>query len=104
MERTLIELFSDLSRHGGAIVSSDDCSEMEISDAKINGRFGIAAFELGYVRRPKKWLEKVEKNREKLNALADYCKFLEAENERFKAGMKISANPPAWTFEIGHEL
>ena len=55
---TLMDLINDLARYGGAIVSSDACSEMEIVNAELEHRFAITNEEgLGFVRRPQKWLE-----------------------------------------------
>jgi cell pole-organizing protein PopZ len=51
-----IELINDLAYEGGAIVSSNDCSEMEIADAQATGRFAVDAEAFGYVRRTKEWL------------------------------------------------
>jgi hypothetical protein len=50
------ELIDQLREEGGAIVSSGDCSEMEIADARATGRFAADEFGYGYVRRTKEWL------------------------------------------------
>ncbi len=57
-----MELIEQLVEVGGAIVSTNDCSEMEIAQARVDGRFTtLGAF--GFVRRTKEWLE-LQKARE----------------------------------------
>lgn len=51
---------ADLLENGGAIVSSNDCSVMEIADAQARGRF-LNVDSFGFVRRPKKWLDRIHK-------------------------------------------
>lgn len=53
---TPVQLFEQVAIYGGAIVSTGDCSEMEIADAKANGRFSILEDGTGFVRRTKEWL------------------------------------------------
>lgn len=59
---TTQQLIQQIVTDGGAIVSSNDCSEMEISVAQSVGRFA-AEDGFGFVRRPKEWLA-LNKNRE----------------------------------------
>lgn len=49
-------LIDQLIEQGGAIVSTSDCSEMEIANAQVDQRFAhYGAF--GLVRRTKEWLD-----------------------------------------------
>ena len=55
---TVNQLISQLVTEGGAIVSSGDCSQMEIVDAQAHGRFASRDLDgMGFVRRTKEWLE-----------------------------------------------
>lgn len=45
-----------LGEERGAIVSSADCSEMEIAFARDQGRFYVDNDGMGYVMRPREWL------------------------------------------------
>jgi len=58
-----IKLLEMLSLYGGAIVSSGECSNMEISDAHANGRLAVMGDGCGYVLRSKEWLA-LQKSRE----------------------------------------
>ena len=58
---TPTELLVELVKHGGAIVSSNDCTEMEIVDARVHGRFAVDDEGMGYVRRMKEWLDRIHK-------------------------------------------
>jgi hypothetical protein len=53
---TTNQLIEQLVTEGGAIVSSGDCSEMEIADAQAHGRFSVREDGMGFVRRTKEWL------------------------------------------------
>ena len=53
---TANDLIEQLVTEGGSIVSSGDCSEMEIADAKATGRFMVRDDGMGFVRRSKEWL------------------------------------------------
>lgn len=53
---TTTQLIDQLAREGGALVSSNDCSEMEIADAQATGRFSVTDAGLGFVLRSKEWL------------------------------------------------
>lgn len=55
---TMNQLFSKLKTNGGCIVSSGDCSAMEIADAQARGDFTADAAGFGYVLRPHAWLQK----------------------------------------------
>lgn len=55
---TPTELIERLCFEGGAIVSSNECSEMEIADAMATKRFAVDEEGFGYVRRYKEWLER----------------------------------------------
>jgi hypothetical protein len=54
---TPTQLLDQLTTQGGAIVSSSACSEIEINDAKIYGRFAVREDGAGFVRRPQGWLD-----------------------------------------------
>lgn len=54
--KTPTQLIDKLQLHGGAIVSSNDCSVMEIADAKASGRFAVDEALFGYVWRTPEWL------------------------------------------------
>ena len=50
------QLIQQLVKHGGAIVSSNDCSPIEIANAQACGRFAVEPETgLGFTRRPKEW-------------------------------------------------
>ncbi len=53
---TINQLIDQLVTDGGAIVSSGECSEMEIANAKATGRFSVREDGMGFVRRSKEWL------------------------------------------------
>lgn len=53
---TINQLIDQLVTDGGAIVSSGDCSEIEIANAKATGRFTVRDDGMGFVRRSKEWL------------------------------------------------
>lgn len=55
---TTDELIKKLALEGGAIVSSANCTEMEIADAAATNRFAVDANGLGYVLRTKQWLDR----------------------------------------------
>lgn len=55
--KTIQDLLTDLSRHGGAIVSSTACSEMELAFAKKEDRFAVCERGFGFVRRLQEWLD-----------------------------------------------
>jgi len=57
MVKTLEELINDLAIEGGAIVSSNDCLEIEIANAMNTGRMCILEDGLGFIRRTKTWLD-----------------------------------------------
>lgn len=50
------KLIDQLVTEGGAIVTSDECSEMEIADAQATGRFSVREDGIGFVRRYAEWL------------------------------------------------
>ena len=62
--RTMSELIADLASKGGAIVSSNDCSHIEIADARANGRMFVREDGLGFVLRHPEWLADVIRRRE----------------------------------------
>lgn len=62
MTKTPSELIADLVSEGGAIVSSGDCHEMEIAFAQACGRFAVDDDGMGFVRRPKDWLDMVSES------------------------------------------
>lgn len=51
-------LLKRLVEYGGAVVSSGECTEMEIADARARGDFYVDDKGLGYVRRLQIWLDK----------------------------------------------
>lgn len=53
---TINQLIDQLVTDGGAIVSSGDCSEIEIANAKATGRFSVRDDGMGFVRRTSEWL------------------------------------------------
>lgn len=59
MIKSADELLRRLVENGGAIVSSGDCSTLEIADARARGDFYVDEGGLGYVLRMKAWLDKV---------------------------------------------
>lgn len=60
---TIIQLINDLAHKGGALVSSGDCSEMEILFAQREDRFSVYDNGFGFVRRSKEWVA-LQKHRE----------------------------------------
>ncbi len=54
------QLLQCLVRERGAIVSSADCSVMELAFAREEGRFFVDEEGLGYVVRPGQWRENAE--------------------------------------------
>ena len=53
------EALARLVQRGGAIVSSNSCSELEIADARARGDFYVDEHGYGYVLRLKAWLDRV---------------------------------------------
>ena len=53
------DLVKKMLRDGGAIVSSDSCSAMEIACASQSGNMFVDENGLGYILRSKKWLDRV---------------------------------------------
>lgn len=53
---TTDQLIQQLVTEGGAIVTSGECSEMEIADAQATGRFSVREDGIGFVRRYAEWL------------------------------------------------
>jgi len=53
------ELIEQLVEQGGAIVTSQDCSIIEIADAQATGRWAVDDKGIGYVRRYREWLAMV---------------------------------------------
>lgn len=51
------QTFLEKLRDGGAIVSSNECSELEIMDARATDRFFADDEGFGYVWRTQKWLK-----------------------------------------------
>lgn len=52
--KTMEDMFGDLKANKGSIVSSDDCSEMEIAMARSEGRFYVDKDGFGFVRKHRK--------------------------------------------------
>lgn len=58
MENTLaLRFLEKLAQWGGAIVSSNECSEIELADARLTDRLFVDANEYGYVWRTAEWLK-----------------------------------------------
>lgn len=55
------QILDALIQERGAIVSSADCSEMEIAFARTEGRFFVDANGMGFVVRPRQWRENAER-------------------------------------------
>jgi hypothetical protein len=55
---TLKQILEQLVKEGGAIVTSNECSEMEIADARATGRMTVDENGIGYVRRYREWLDR----------------------------------------------
>jgi len=60
---TLTQIINQLASDGGAIVSSNACSDIELADARVTGRFTVDENGFGYVRRTQEWLD-LQKARE----------------------------------------
>lgn len=71
------KLIKKLAVEGGCIVSSADCSEMEIADARARGDFWVDNHNYGYVRRLPEWLQR--HSRFARNASPDCCERGEGE-------------------------
>ena len=56
-EQSAYEFLRRLAIERGAIVSSASCSTVEIAMARAQGRFFVGPDALGYVLRPKHWLD-----------------------------------------------
>jgi hypothetical protein len=82
------ELIEQIVAEGGAIVSSGDCSEMEISNAQATGRFAVREDGMGFVRRTKEWLA-LQLAREK--AHPNFDGRYNADTERVKTGIELIA-------------
>jgi hypothetical protein len=65
--KTPDQLIRLLGISGGAIVSSNDCSEIEIADARATSRFAVDEDGFGFVLRSKEWLD-LQKAREEASA------------------------------------
>lgn len=65
-QKTMIstaQLITQLIAEGGAIISSGECSEIEIADAQATCRFAARGDGVGFVRRHREWLA-LQKSRE----------------------------------------
>jgi hypothetical protein len=51
-------LLEKLKSEGGAIVTSDMCSEIEMAEARVTGRWWVDEDGIGYVLRYPEWLKK----------------------------------------------
>jgi len=69
---TINQLINQLSREGGALVSSNDCSDIELADAKCTGRFSVNDDGHGFVLRSSEWLA-LQKAREIAHPNTDGC-------------------------------
>lgn len=59
--RPISEMAEALVTERGALVSSGDCSTIEIADARLHGRLFVREDGIGFVLRMKEWLVKAEK-------------------------------------------
>jgi hypothetical protein len=82
------ELIDQLVTEGGAIVSSGDCSEIEITNAQATGRFAVREDALGFVRRTNEWLAR-QLAREK--AHPNFDARYTSDPERIKTGIELIA-------------
>ena len=88
---TINQLIQQVVTEGGAIVSSGDCTEMEIADARARGRFSVRDDGMGFVRRSKEWLA-LQLTREKAHPNID-GKYLQLARKKAEmAGDLLSAN------------
>lgn len=55
---TMTQLFAALKSQGGCIVSTNDCSAMEIANARVRGDMTVDDEGFGFVLRPHAWLKK----------------------------------------------
>lgn len=60
---TIDKLIEQLAAEGGAIVTTNDCSVMEIADARATNRMAVREDGIGFIRRTAEWLE-LQKSRE----------------------------------------
>jgi len=90
--KTTIELIQLLVEKGGAIVSSNDCSTFEISDAQATGRFAADEDGYGYVWRYPEWLR---------NAMALVAEHAKAETTSARAAQ---VEPDAMARRIANVL
>ena len=51
------DLFDKIASIGGCIVSANECTEIEIADARLRSDFYVDENGLGYVRRTQEWLD-----------------------------------------------
>ena len=56
MKKTIEDLINDLAVKGGAIVCTNECSEMEIANAMNTDRMVVNEEGLGFIRRTSTWL------------------------------------------------
>jgi hypothetical protein len=93
---TTKQLIDQLVTEGGAIVTSGECSEMEIADAQATGRFSVREDGIGFVRRYAEWLAlQLEREKDPKGALAieieelkHRVKEVEADNAVYRATRK----------------
>lgn len=60
MTKTPEQLINDLAEQGGAIVSTDSCSPLEIAAARSAGDMAVREDGVGFVRRQKLYVEKAD--------------------------------------------
>jgi hypothetical protein len=56
MTKDIPDMLEALGVDRGCVVSSADCCEIEIADARLHGRFFVEDDGCGYVMRPREWL------------------------------------------------
>ena len=56
MKKTIEDLINDLAVKGGAIVCTNECSEIEIANAMNTDRMVVNKEGLGFIRRTDTWL------------------------------------------------
>lgn len=68
------QLIEKMTKEGGAIVSSNSCSEIEIANARTTDRFAVNDDGLGYILRTPEWLRLCQLNHHALTSLAFFLK------------------------------
>ena len=90
-DMTINQLINQLVAKGGAIVTSGECSEMEIANAQATERFAVREDGIGFVLRPQQWLAYMrawlstyDEMRLKLDSAEDQIRHMIQHRERLK--------------------